>query len=527
MKFKILLYILFFGIFIGVSFINSYFYWLSFFGLVPLLFLNDLLPKSNTNELVFSVSVYFGTIIWHLISVGWMFSAFITGPLLILLINPLFYTLIWLSFRKIYFYEPTFALLFVIISWICMEYLHLNWELSFTFLHLGNIFGSIPIICQWYSFTGVLGGTLWILLSNVFVFKFFKQKSFVNLLCVTFCFIVPIVTSIFIYLSYKEPLEPKIFVKVLHPNMDCRNERKILSDDKKLKIYSNLSLLGEIEVPTFVLSPENSFFEPILVENLNYSKSASQITKTICISTATAFISGYVLGEFCHDTSLANKKGRYFQKINNSKFVFTYNGAVNFNKSDQSIQYRTKKKLVPVEEFIPYPQLFRMVRNMIPSLGGFLFTFSSHDNEIMNFANIKFSTLICYESTFGQYTASLTRKGAEVFFLLINEGWYKNFVGANMFQNISRLRAIESRRYIIRSSNDGISSIINEKGNVLKSISDFKPAILEGYFIPNKMITFYSKFGDWIGFISLLVLPFLIIYSCFLITKSKVHQKKI
>ena len=53
------------------------------------------------------------------------------------------------------------------ILWISFEYLHLNWDLSWPWLILGNIFSSHTNWVQWYSYTGVLGGTLWVLIINL------------------------------------------------------------------------------------------------------------------------------------------------------------------------------------------------------------------------------------------------------------------------------------------------------------------------------------------------------------------------
>ena len=62
-----------------------------------------------------------------------------------------------------------FALIFF---WISMEYIHLHWELAWPWLTLGNVFATIPEIVQWYEFTGVLGGSMWVLVINILLFIF-------------------------------------------------------------------------------------------------------------------------------------------------------------------------------------------------------------------------------------------------------------------------------------------------------------------------------------------------------------------
>tara|TARA_B110000008_G_scaffold98681_1_gene101444 strand:- start:128 stop:421 length:294 start_codon:yes stop_codon:yes gene_type:complete len=58
-----------------------------------------------------------------------------------------------------------------IVLWISIEYLHLNWDLSWPWLTLGNAFANVPDVVQWYEFTGFLGGSLWVLFINVLLFS--------------------------------------------------------------------------------------------------------------------------------------------------------------------------------------------------------------------------------------------------------------------------------------------------------------------------------------------------------------------
>jgi len=65
----------------------------------------------------------------------------------------------------------------LIIFWLTFEYIHHNWELSWPWLTLGNVFATHPAWVQWYEYTGTTGGSLWVLLSNVIVYSLFKEYS--------------------------------------------------------------------------------------------------------------------------------------------------------------------------------------------------------------------------------------------------------------------------------------------------------------------------------------------------------------
>jgi apolipoprotein N-acyltransferase len=60
---------------------------------------------------------------------------------------------------------------FLITFWIAFEFLHYNWELTWPWLTLGNGFAAKPQWNQWYEYTGVFGGSLWILVSNIALYS--------------------------------------------------------------------------------------------------------------------------------------------------------------------------------------------------------------------------------------------------------------------------------------------------------------------------------------------------------------------
>src|SRR5690606_25778292 len=119
-----------------------------------------------------------------------------------------------------------------IVYWITFEFLHLNWELTWPWLTLGNAFASMPQIVQWYEYTGVLGGSLWILLGNVAIFYFFRQKTISgihrfrknSIWPIAFLIIIPSVISMFMYYNYQEQGE-ETEVVVVQPNIDPYEEK--------------------------------------------------------------------------------------------------------------------------------------------------------------------------------------------------------------------------------------------------------------------------------------------------------------
>jgi len=135
-------------------------------------------------------------------------------------------------------------------------------------------------------------------------------------------------------------------------------------------------------------------------------------------------------------------------------------------------------------------------------LGG---TFRSHgtqkERDVFSSSNnvVKAAPVICWESVFGEYVGDYIKKGANIIFVITNDGWWGNTPGHRQHNSISSIRAIETRRSIARSANTGISCFINQRGEVLQSLTWWKRGALIGTLNLNNRITFYSRHGDYIA----------------------------
>ncbi|MFP4047906.1 MAG: nitrilase-related carbon-nitrogen hydrolase, partial [Bacteroidales bacterium] len=116
-----------------------------------------------------------------------------------------------------------------------------------------------------------------------------------------------------------------------------------------------------------------------------------------------------------------------------------------------------------------------------------------------------------YESVFGEYVSSYVRKGADVIFILTNDGWLRS-PGYMQHLHFARLRAIETRRDIARSANTGISAFINQKGELLKTTEWWERNALKGTLNANNEQTFYVEYGDYIGRVSTFLAVFALLY---------------
>jgi apolipoprotein N-acyltransferase len=111
----------------------------------------------------------------------------------------------------------------------------------------------------------------------------------------------------------------------------------------------------------------------------------------------------------------------------------------------------------------------------------------------------KIAPSICYESVYGEYMGGFINKGAELIFIITNDGWWGNTPGHRQHCSYARLRAIESRRSIARSANTGISCFVNQRGDITQATEYWVPAAIKQTINANSELTFYTEHGDYIA----------------------------
>jgi apolipoprotein N-acyltransferase len=130
--------------------------------------------------------------------------------------------------------------------------------------------------------------------------------------------------------------------------------------------------------------------------------------------------------------------------------------------------------------------------------------------------HIKAFPTICYESIYGEFVAEHVRLGAGLLFIITNDGWWGNTEGHRQHLQYARLRAIETRRWIARSANTGISCFITPLGDLQEPQPYWQEAVIKANVTPATSFTFYVKYGDLISRGALIFCILLIVYSIIL-----------
>ena len=119
---------------------------------------------------------------------------------------------------------------------------------------------------------------------------------------------------------------------------------------------------------------------------------------------------------------------------------------------------------------------------------------------------VRFATPICFEDTFGYLNREFAFRGADAFVNMTNDLWSKSDVCAIQHMTMAIFRAVENKRPMVRSTNGGMTVIIDGNGEVRQMIEPFTEGYLVGDVpIDSSVTTLYTRWGDWFGKGSLLI----------------------
>tara|TARA_B100001769_G_C22104682_1_gene596657 strand:- start:1095 stop:2693 length:1599 start_codon:yes stop_codon:yes gene_type:complete len=497
---------------------------LIFFSLVPLLMSIKRINNSDNkykNTITFFVS-YISFFLWNLITTWWIYNSTEFGALFAILVNSSFYSLMIVIYRFSLNLIPRITGQILFLSmWISFEKFHLNWDFSWPWLNLGNVFSESIYFIQWYEYTGIFGGTLWILIVNLFIFNFLNDKVNVSdrkiiiskSLILVFLIVSPIIISIFIYKSNNKT-NNKIEISILQPNIDPYNKKFKKSNVELFELIKNQSRDFVSQNTKYLIAPEGYLDGGIGVnlKNFKNSKLKSRIDEFLNEYKNLNLIIGAQSYKMYPESK--NSPTSTANKISNGQWVDVFNSAFQFSNNYKP-QYYHKSKLVVGVEFMPYKNLLEpIIGEVLLDFGGTIAT-RGIQNKRSNFQSkekVIVAPIICYESIYGSFVTEYVRYGAELLVVISNDAWWGNTEGHRQLLSYSRLRAIENRRAIARSANTGISAIIDKNGEITKKIDYGKKGILSGNVELDNKLTFYTKYEDYIARIALLLFILTILF---------------
>ena len=172
---------------------------------------------------------------------------------------------------------------------------------------------------------------------------------------------------------------------------------------------------------------------------------------------------------------------------------FRYGSAAFFRPGDPGLVRYDKIHLVPWGEYVPFKSFFAFAKKLTVGVGD---TNRGTTRTIYRQAGHTYAAFICYESIFGDEIRQFVRGGAEVLINISDDGWYGDTGAAWQHLNMVRMRAIENHRWILRSTNTGVTAAIDPAGRVTAAAPRHVRTSLHVGFGYETDKTFYTRYGD-------------------------------
>jgi len=494
---------------------------LLFFAWVPLFIIEDNLSNSENTKrkkLKLIGLVYLTFFIWNICVTWWVSYASFGGACFAFVGNSIFMCttfMVWYNLKQRINKSWTIWLLIPI--WLGYEYGHTLWDLTWSWLILGNAFAFNHNWIQWYEFTGTSGGSLWVLAVNILFFQIIKNKtfSFKQVIKPIVVIIIPILFSYLILSLHKtnENTTKTYKTLVIQPNIDPYNDKFNSSPQTQLQNLTR-QLTNKLNASVdYLVLPETFLTESFVEGRENEAYSIHFLIDSILKKyPELTIITGGTTFKVFSPNEKPSSTAR--QDANTNEFFDVFNTGIQLNK--EGISYYHKSKLVPGVERMPFPALFKPLESLAIDLGGTMGSlgvqedrgvFYSHDKKIC------IAPVICYESAYSDYTADYVRNGANLIFIITNDGWWDNTPGHRQHLAYSRLRAIETRKEIARCANTGISCFVTPYGDIEQATTYWEPVIISKNMTPNDKKTLFVKFGDIISYSSAFLAILLFIWS--------------
>lgn len=492
---------------------------LVFIAFVPFFYLAEW-GRSTSKGKNFGV-LFLALMLWNISTTWWVWFASDVGAIAMLILNSMLMYLPfglsrWLQRKKWFIWDAKW--LFIAL-WLLYEYGHHRWDLSWPWLTLGNAFSGMPWYVQWYEITGTLGGTALILSVNVLVYQALINVQSKDKRSWIMRFRLPIgIVSVFGILSVllgqlasdfvyqkKSKLKQPYRVVAIQPNYDPYDEKFVLDPMQMVRdmaktsdsagpadciLWPETSLVGNIDVGSPAQDMQVSYLMHHWLKNgpadnaagdssLNHSRAAGPPSMLI----GSNMIHWYSwMGKGKPDVAARQSSNlEYWYTLHNSALWIQPELSIHPIGSDPfkherlrgsmatgDIQFYHKSKLVPGTEQLPFVTVLPFLERLAISLDENSASGTLGKNataKALGVSNSKVAPIICYESIYGDYVSEYVKDGASWLAVITNDAWWNNTPGHKQHFSYAKLRAIEQRKWVVRSANTGISGFIDPLGN--------------------------------------------------------------
>ena len=174
-----------------------------------------------------------------------------------------------------------------------------------------------------------------------------------------------------------------------------------------------------------------------------------------------------------------------------------YNSAFLLSPTGDIVARYDKQRLLPFAEYFPFASIdllrreFARVREFVPGA----------DTPLLPTAAGPTGVVICNEAMFPRLVSARVRAGARLLVNLTNDSWLGDAQYSAQATDMTRVRAIEQRRWLVRASTSGPSALVDPAGRVTAETAAFSRGTIGGEVVPETVVTPYARWGDVFGLV--------------------------
>lgn len=183
--------------------------------------------------------------------------------------------------------------------------------------------------------------------------------------------------------------------------------------------------------------------------------------------------------------------------------LLPYNSALLFDPQGQRVFVYDKIHLVPFGEYEPFPLIHRVVTSVSSDVGGF----HKGNKYVIGHLpqNKTFGVFICYEAIFAGEVRRFAVDGAQLLVNISNDGWFGRSAAPEQHLRMARVRAVENRRWMVRTTNNGFTVSVDPYGRIFQPLPPDVRATADLPYDFRSDETTYTRFGDWFAWLCVLV----------------------
>lgn len=408
--------------------------------------------------------------------------------------------------------------------WTTFEWLHSLGDFSYPWLTIGYTQVYNLHWAQFADIAGVWGISFIVVLANVLIYKlsvhfseypknskgvwsFLKERKpmflAVSLLLIV---IIPVIYSISRHQEYKHTKllqnNPAIKTAIIQPAINpWRKWEKSSFEQIKIHLDVQDSLIKTAGSQDLIIWCETAItfvgIEFNSGENIDYLMNCTDGGKS-------SFMTGFSYFKMYKRDDQLPKTVKYFLG-DSAKPYSTFNSALMLNPepfSSLNPQFYSKMRLTPFAERIPYEEHLTFLKQFVEWGVGISSwekgRFQKPLHCINQNAKASIAPIICIESIYPAFCANFASLGANLFTIITNDAWYDYTVGPEQHYQIAVMRAIESRRYLARCANTGVSGFITPLGYSLQKLPQYERIGASEILPLLTAKTIYVKYGDWL-----------------------------